>query len=133
MGQFAKAPTGRTQSEDNADLEIDVEKALSKLAQKLMAYDQDSLANLWEKYAEIVQQYEPTKRWEEAVIILGLIQTVCWKNQLFNYHWKERATPGDEPVPPAQSMSNPFLKDGGTGGKRGKLLRFRPRKDDESV
>lgn len=112
-----------------------MEKALRKLAQKLMAYDQDSLVSLWEKNAEIVQQYEPTKRWEEAVVMLGLIQTICWKNQLFNYHWKELATPEDGEVPPAPSIESPFAsKSGGAaGGKRGKLLRFRPRENNETV
>lgn len=116
-----------------------MDKALEKMARQLLAYDEASLSSMWEKYAEMVQHFEPTKRWEEAAVAFGMIQAVRWKNQLFNYHLKEQSIPF-EGVP--EGMSRPpmgdkkpgegKLEDGGEA-KAGKLLRFRPREDDESV
>ena len=76
--------------------------------------------------------------------MLGMIQAVRWKNQLFNHHWKLMREPGDAPGVPLHSVSPPLPASGpgagsGPGGdgevrdKRGKVLRFRPREDDDSV
>ncbi|MDD3313539.1 MAG: hypothetical protein PHP91_15515 [Pseudodesulfovibrio sp.] len=73
-----------------------LEKALIKLARQINAYDEASLMSLWEKYAEKVRRFEPTKRWEEAVLIFNLIQSARLKNQLFNYNWARSRKP-DEP------------------------------------
>lgn len=54
--------------------------------------------SLWEKYAEKVRHFEPTKRWEEAVLVFNLIQSTRFKNQLFNYNWAQSRTPGDDSV-----------------------------------
>ena len=118
-----------------------MEKALIKMARQLLAYDEASLSALWDKFAGIVQGFEPTKRWEESVVAFGIIQTVRWKNQLFNYHWKEGIrppSPGD--LGPAGSLDWPQpsgrASEPGHGDRRdkgGKLLRFRPREDDEPV
>lgn len=120
-----------------------MEKALEKLARQLMAFDEASLTSMWEKYAAMVQNFEPTKRWEEAVVIFGLIQSIRWKNQLFNYHWKQSNSPEGLPDslpfigsrPPFEKRPGAESEDGVSGGadKRGKLLRFRPREDDEPV
>ena len=75
-----------------------LEKALIKLARQINAYDEASLMSLWEKYAEKVRHFEPTKRWEEAVVVFNLIQSVRLKNQLFNFNWARSRMPGDEPV-----------------------------------
>jgi hypothetical protein len=72
-----------------------MEKALVKLARQINAYDEASLMSLWEKYAEKVRHFEPTKRWEEAVLIFNLIQSTRLKNQLFNYNWAQSRKPGD--------------------------------------
>lgn len=119
-----------------------MERALEKIARQLLAFDEASLSSLWEKYAAVVQNFEPTRKWEEAVMIFGLIQSVRWKNQLFNYHWKQSS--GAEGVPEDLTLlgqskplfeAAPKSEDGTANGadKRGKLLRFRPREDDESV
>jgi len=63
-----------------------LENALAKLARQIVAFDEASLMDLWEKYAEIVRRFEPTRRWEEAALIFGVIQSVRMKNQLFNYN-----------------------------------------------
>ena len=73
-----------------------MEKALLKLARQINAYDEASLMSLWEKYAEKVRHFEPTKRWEEAVLVFNLIQSTRLKNQLFNYNWAQSRMPGDD-------------------------------------
>jgi len=74
-----------------------MEKALIKLARQINAFDEASLMSLWEKYAERVSHFEPTKRWEESVLIFNLIQSTRLKNQLFNYNWAQSRMPGDAP------------------------------------
>ncbi|MBU1228697.1 MAG: hypothetical protein KKA55_11865 [Proteobacteria bacterium] len=63
-----------------------LENALTKLARQIVAFDEASLMDLWEKYAEAVRRFEPTRRWEESALIFGVIQSVRMKNQLFNYN-----------------------------------------------
>jgi len=75
-----------------------VEKALERMARQLMGYDEASLASLWEKYAARVQHFEPTRKWEEAALILAMIQSMRWKNQLFNFHWKQSADGPGHPL-----------------------------------
>ncbi|NDV19564.1 hypothetical protein GO013_09050 [Pseudodesulfovibrio sp. JC047] len=70
-----------------------MEKALLKLARQINAFDEASLMSLWEKYAEKVRHFEPTKRWEESVIVFNLIQSTRLKNQLFNYNWAQSRLP----------------------------------------
>ncbi len=71
-----------------------IENALIKLARQLVAFDEASLMDLWEKHAEAVRQFEPTRRWEESALIFGLIQAVRMKNQLFNYNLAASRQPG---------------------------------------
>ena len=71
-----------------------MENALVKLARQLVAFDEASLMDLWEKYAETVRRFEPTRKWEEAALIFGLIQSVRMKNQLFNYNLAASRAPG---------------------------------------
>lgn len=68
-----------------------MEQLLLKLARQLDSLDEASLDNLWEKYARIVNNFEPTARWEEAVLVLSFIQAKSWKNQLFNTQWAMRS------------------------------------------
>lgn len=68
-----------------------MEHLLLKMAKQLDSIDQASLESLWVKYAEIVNAFEPTKRWEEAVYVLSFIQAKYWKNQLFNTQWAMRS------------------------------------------
>lgn len=130
-----------------------MDKILEKMARQINAYDEASLMALWDRYAGIVANFEPTKRWEEAALIFGIIQTVRWKNGLFNYHWAQSARSAEDDGPllgptlslTAESGSGPLRGEagkksgsegpgGGDDAKQGgKLLRFRPRKGDESV
>lgn len=106
-----------------------MEKALSLLAGKLNAFDEASLSALYERYAERVAAFEPTKRWEEAVLVLGMIQAVRFKNSLFNHHWAQGRAPmqsGAKPkLPKAQAPSLAAAPPKGKGeARRGKVLPF---------
>ena len=67
-----------------------MEHMLLKMARQLDALDEASLMGLWEKYAQTANRFEPSQRWQEAVLVLSLIQANHWKNQLFNVQWSER-------------------------------------------
>lgn len=125
-----------------------MERMLQKLAQQLNAYDEASLMSLWDRYAAVVDRFEPTRRWEEASLVLCLIQAVRWKNQLFNHHWAAAARPEGEAagVPPRMSFTlEPVAEsladartpplghgpaDGNGAQKRRKVLCFRSREGD---
>jgi hypothetical protein len=103
-----------------------MEKALIKLAKQLISYDEASLMSLWEKYSAIVKEFEPSRRWEEAVVILGLIQNLRWKNQLFNYHWAAGRPGGEgEPAPDIRSVPRKDAAATVACAKRTKVLKFR--------
>ncbi|BCS87867.1 hypothetical protein [Pseudodesulfovibrio sediminis] len=122
-----------------------LEKALLKLARQINAYDEASLMSLWDKYAEKVRHFEPTKRWEESVLVFNLIQSIRLKNQLFNYNWAQSRMPDDAPheidlaalTVPEKVSSVPDGKEGEEDAKdgvaekpdrRGKLLTLTPKK-----
>ncbi|GAB7023291.1 hypothetical protein [Salidesulfovibrio brasiliensis] len=123
-----------------------LEKALGKLARQLNAYDEASLMNLWEKYAEKVRQFEPTRRWEEDAIVFCLLQSMRLKNQLFNHRWSESRAPEPEGggvdltalTAPAGRIKGDFVSeppatgqndDTGDDDHKGKVLRFKPREE----
>lgn len=119
-----------------------MEQLLLKLARQLDAMDEASLMALWEKYAQIVQHFEPSERWQEAVLVLSFIQGKRWKNQLFNTQWAARtraAAPGNDPgLPPhsAFTLEKPGASGGSAGvgtpprNRRAKVLAFEPRSTD---
>ncbi len=106
-----------------------MEKMLQKIASQLAAVDEASLVQLWDKYQKRVQEFEPTQRWEEAVLVLSMIQAVRWKNQLFNTKWarEKRPPPSQEQKDSGQELSGPVQ--GPVSKERGKLIRFWPRED----
>ena len=111
-----------------------MEKLLHKLAKQILAFDEASLANLWEKYAEIVTRFEPTRQWEEAVVVLCMIQGVRNKNQLFNLHWSEGKAPGPAQArfhPHIEMVSQPQAKASAGAKSKGKVLAFKPGKDED--
>jgi len=113
-----------------------LEKVLLKMAKQLAAYDEASLMALWDKYAEAVKQFEPTKRWEETALVFCLIQAVRLKNQLFNEHWASQQAPPETatlPAPPKPAPGAPTqLRPAGGTPKRGKLLNFKPKDEEEA-
>ncbi len=117
-----------------------MEKALLKLAKQLNAYDEASLVELWNKYEAEVADFQPTRKWEEAAVVFGMIQAVRLKNQLFNYHWAESCGPESmSPRPdfvPGRGEDDLFggapkkeTRSAGPSGKGGKVLTLKPRKD----
>lgn len=110
-----------------------MEQMLLKLARQLDGMDEASLLSLWEKYANIVSQFEPTKRWEEAALVFSLIQAKQWKNQLFNHHWSHQT----RPRPLDQSLPTPSFvleREAVTPPtKKATVLAFKPRKTAEDA
>lgn len=106
-----------------------MEHVLIKMARQLDALDEASLLVLWEQYAHKVANFEPSKRWEEAVLVFSLIQAKHWKNQLFNHNFAAHLRPvehmpGQErPFPPFSLEPKPS-----TPEHRATVLQFEPRK-----
>ncbi len=82
-----------------------MEQLLLKLARQLDALDEASLMALWDDYANKVNRFEPTQRWEEATLVFSLIQAKRWKNQLFNYQWASQVKPQDVEGPQKSSFT----------------------------
>ena len=61
-----------------------MDKALEKLAEQILSFDEASLAHLREKYRLRIENFDGTKDWEKAVIIYCIINAVSMKNTLFN-------------------------------------------------
>lgn len=61
-----------------------MEKALQKLAEQILAFDEASLSSLREKYRLRIEQFDGTRDWERAMIIYSIINAVSLKNNLFN-------------------------------------------------
>ncbi len=61
-----------------------MEKALEKLAEQILSFDEASLTNLREKYRVRIEHFDGTKDWEKAVMIYCIINAVSMKNTLFN-------------------------------------------------
>ena len=112
-----------------------MEKLLTRLARQLDALDEASLMSLWSKYATIASRFEPTQRWEEAVLVFSMIQAKRYKNQLFNYYWAQQAQPHEDgPAPAAQPLAPDFdLMQGQAeppAPHRCRVLSFRPEPGD---
>jgi len=106
---------------------IDLEAMLQKIAKQLASMDEASLMALWDTYHSRVKQFEPTHSWEEACIIFGLIQTVRWKNQLFNSFWSEHKQSGEQTPEQQTEPAQEENKDVLSGSERGKVIQFHPR------
>jgi len=61
-----------------------MEKALERLAEQILSFDEASLSNLREKYRLKIEHFEGTRDWEKSVIIYCIINAVSVKNSLFN-------------------------------------------------
>lgn len=83
-----------------------MEKALEKLAEHILSFDEASLAVLREKYRLKIEHFDGTKDWEKAVIIYCLINAVSLKNTLFNENVLKRKKEMEE----KPSKGHPRLK-----------------------
>jgi hypothetical protein len=61
-----------------------MEKALERLAEQILYFDEASLSNLREKYRLKIEHFDGTKDWEKSVIIYCIINAISLKNTLFN-------------------------------------------------
>lgn len=110
-----------------------MEKALLKLARQVNAFDEASLMDLWERFAERVRRFEPTQRWEESAIVFALIQGMRMKNQLFNYHLAQSRQPGSTHEVDLAALTAPEPEGGSKSEvadakhKGGKLIPLIPR------
>jgi len=78
---------------------IMLEKSLEKIAETILSLDEASLASLWEKYKRRMENFEPTREWERAVIVFFLINAVRAKNQIFNDQVMKRKETGPAAKP----------------------------------
>jgi len=83
-----------------------MEKALERLAEQILSFDEASLANLREKYRLKIEHFDGTKDWEKSVIIYCIINAVSLKNTFFNENvLKRKKERGGKP-----SKGHPSLK-----------------------
>ena len=83
-----------------------MEKALERLAEHILSFDEASLAHLRDKYRQKIEHFDGTKDWEKAVIIYCLINAVSLKNTLFNENVLKRKKEMEE----KPSKDHPRLK-----------------------
>ena len=113
-----------------------MEHMLLKMARQLNAMDEASLMALWDKYVRRVQDFDASQEWEEAAIMLTLLQAPKLKNQLFNARWLE-----SHPTRPEHSARDgrgvsPLLhqkreaQEEKRPARMATVLPFRPRKKD---
>lgn len=81
-----------------------IEEALLGLADRVLDFDEASLAQLQEDYLKKVSEFSPTREWERAIVVYFLINSVRVKNKIFNEKVK-----GNCPSEPVRS-SRSFLK-----------------------
>jgi hypothetical protein len=83
-----------------------MEKALERLAEQILSYDEASLSNLREKYRLKIEHFDGTKDWEKSVIIYCIINAISLKNTLFNENvLKRKQEKGKKPL-----KNHPTLK-----------------------
>ncbi len=73
-----------------------MEKALERVADQVLSFDEASLSSLREKYRLKIEHFDGTKDWEKAVIIYCIVNAVSLKNTLFNENllkWKQEKEP----------------------------------------
>jgi hypothetical protein len=83
-----------------------MEKALEKLTEQILSFDEASLVRLREKYRSRIEHFDGTRDWEKAVIIFCIINAVSMKNALFNENVLKRVKQkGEKSTPPKQGPS----------------------------
>jgi len=90
-------------------LGVILEKALEKLAEQVLSFDEASLVHLREKYRAKIEHFDGTKDWEKSVIIFCIINAVSMKNALFNENVLKRVKKKEEKSSP-QKQGLPGLK-----------------------
>jgi hypothetical protein len=78
---------------------VGIEEALLKIADRVLDFDESSLAQLQEKYLKRVSEFSPDKDWERAIIVYFIINSVRVKNKIFNEKIKGLSTTKDRKTP----------------------------------
>jgi hypothetical protein len=73
-----------------------MEKALERLAEQILSFDEASLSGLREKYRQRIEHFDGTRDWEKSVIIYCIINAVSMKNALFNENVLKRKKGAEE-------------------------------------
>jgi hypothetical protein len=63
---------------------VNIEEALQSLADRVLDFDEASLAQLHEKYLKKVSEFAPSREWERAIVVYFMINSVRVKNRIFN-------------------------------------------------
>jgi hypothetical protein len=63
---------------------VAIEEALLHIADRVLDFDEASLAQLQEKYLKKVSDFSPTPEWERAMVVYFIINSVRVKNKIFN-------------------------------------------------
>lgn len=61
-----------------------IEEVLLGLADRVLDFDEASLAQLQEKYLKKVSEFSPTREWEQSIVVYFMINSVRVKNKIFN-------------------------------------------------
>ena len=85
-----------------------LESALDKLAETILKLDEASLASLWNKYKNRMENFDTTKEWEKSVITFFIINSVRVKNHIFNENIFNLQKKQDKPT--KSSKLKPNLK-----------------------
>ena len=76
-----------------------MEKALERVAEQILSFDEASMSSLREKYRSKVEHFDGTRDWEKSVIIYRIINAVSLKNTLFNENLlKKEGKKGGKPL-----------------------------------
>ena len=67
-----------------------MERAIEKLAEQILSFDEASLVQLRETYRLRIEDFDGTKDWERAVIAYCIINAVSMKNALFNQNVRKQ-------------------------------------------
>jgi len=86
-----------------------MEKALGKVAEQILSFDEASLVHLREKYRLRIEHFDGTRDWEKAVITFCIINAVSMKNSLFNENVLKKVKKKEERSFP-QKQGRPGLK-----------------------
>ncbi len=79
-----------------------IEEVLLGLADRVLDFDESSLAQLQEKYLKRVSEFSPNRDWERAIVVYFMINSIRVKNKIFNE--KVRTSPTPEPTKPSRNL-----------------------------
>jgi hypothetical protein len=74
---------------------MSLEDLLDQVAEKILTLDETALTELLPQYKSKMEDFQPSKEWEKAVVIFFIINSVRVKNSLFN----DNTQPTDDKKP----------------------------------